>query len=245
MAGLGRFLRTLRASAHSACGWLAYRLGWHTFAQKRFERVLLLRGDDFRAYVHLGRIAFDLGDYAGWRREFEHARRADPERFARLRHPLELFEPRLAGTQFDGAATTDFDATGTRATWRALHPFGSERRQRRGGDSPLGPDFDALLPGYDVPGFDDLPGPETATGYGARQKALDTGAPIESFDAANRPSRHGARRGEHDALPDASTSHDDFASAAERHQFRDRGPIARGEIERCDIDDLARRLTGR
>ena len=158
MAGVGRFFRTLRAGAHSLCGWIAYRLGWHTFARQRFEQVLLLRGADFRAYVHLGRIAFDLGDYASWRREFEHARRADPIRFARLRHPLELFEPRLAGTQFDALpADADFDTTGARATWRALHPFGGDvpYRLRPHGDGALGSDFDALLPGFDSTGDGD------------------------------------------------------------------------------------------
>ncbi|HLQ38021.1 MAG TPA: hypothetical protein VK348_09475, partial [Planctomycetota bacterium] len=45
---------------------------------------------------------------------FEHARRIDPQRFAELRHPFELFEPRTAGTTFDEA--------GERATWRAVRP---------------------------------------------------------------------------------------------------------------------------
>lgn len=95
-------------------------------ARRRFEQVLLLRGADFGAYVHLGRIAFDVGDYAGWRRELEHARRLDPERFARLRHPLELFEPRLAGTGFEANdANGGFDETDARATWRSLRPNGA------------------------------------------------------------------------------------------------------------------------
>ena len=86
----------LRARLHATLGWCAYRLGLAAAARRHCEKVLLLRGADFRAYVQLGRIAFDQGDYAGWRREFEHARRLDPVRFARLSHPLELFEPRLA-----------------------------------------------------------------------------------------------------------------------------------------------------
>ena len=122
------YLRTARATGHAVCGWLAYRLGWHGVARQQFERVLLLRGAHFRAYVHLGRIAFDRGDYVGWRREFEHARRTDPIQFARLRHPIELFEPRLAGTQFEGASALDgFQATDSRATWRVLHPFQDPR----------------------------------------------------------------------------------------------------------------------
>ena len=91
----------LRARVHATLGWCAYRLGLATAARRQCEQVLLLRGADFRAYVQLGRIAFDQGDYAGWRREFEHARRLDPVRFARLSHPLELFEPRLAGTRLE------------------------------------------------------------------------------------------------------------------------------------------------
>jgi len=128
MLSLSRLLRIARATGHGACGWLAYRLGWAGTARRQFERVLLLRGADFRAYVHLGRIAFDHGDYAGWRREFEHARRTDPIRFARLRHPIELFEPRLAGTQFERSGALDgFQAADSRATWRALHPFQDPR----------------------------------------------------------------------------------------------------------------------
>src|SRR5262245_9776669 len=101
MKSVGWLLAGLGARFHVACGWLAYRLGCRRAARNHFERVLLLRGADFHAYVNLARIAFDVGDYAGWRRELEHARRLDPDRFARLRHPLELFEPRLAGTSID------------------------------------------------------------------------------------------------------------------------------------------------
>jgi hypothetical protein len=120
-------LRTALALAHAAGGWIAYRLGRLHFARRRYERVLLLRGADFGAYVHLGRIAFDLGDYATWRREFAHARRADPVRFEQLDYLLEWFEPRLAGTPCDAPRSgstafggADFDGTGARATWRSL-----------------------------------------------------------------------------------------------------------------------------
>lgn len=229
MSGVGRFLRTLQAAAHAATGWLAYRFGCHEFARRRFERVLLLRGADFVAYVHLGRIAFDLGDYASWRREFEHARRTDPARFARLRHPLELFEPRLAGTQIDlPDGTRDFDGTGGRATWRALHPLANEkgrRGPRPGPDLGVGADFDTLLPGGDVLDTDVRGGDPTEELRGLG------GAIPRRADAEPR-------------LPDASLSHDDCASAAERRRFRDRGPIPRSEVARCDLDDLARRLSG-
>lgn len=124
MRSLVWLLRAMVASVHSLLGRLAYRLGRRHAARRQFERVLLLRGADFRAYVALGRIAFDLGDYATWRRELEHARRLDPRRFARLHHPLELYEPRLAGTTFDrlDVDTTGFD--GMRATWRTGRPNG-------------------------------------------------------------------------------------------------------------------------
>ena len=132
----------MAAHYHTVCGWSAYRLGWTTSARRHFERVLVLRGCDFSAYVHLGRISFAQGDYAGWRREFEHARRADPHRFARLRHPFELFEPRLAGT--------DFDETGERATWRSLRPFGGAGKKRTRIDLLPDHDLDALLPAWDA-----------------------------------------------------------------------------------------------
>ena len=176
MPSLSRMFRIARATAHSAGGWLAYKFGWHGTARRQFERVLLLRGANFRAYVHLGRIAFDHGDYAGWRREFEHARRTDQIRFARLRHPIELFEPRLAGTQFEGSHELDsFQAADSRATWRALHPFGpapfrSGREDDgrandsripegfgRGTDLPLAPGYDPMSTEHMIPGqqFDD------------------------------------------------------------------------------------------
>lgn len=145
MALVGRFLQLLLANAHAACGWVAARLGWRTLARRHYERVLVLRGSDFTAYVQLGRLAFAAGDYAGWRREFEHARRADPVRFARLRHPFDLFEPRLAGTEFD--------ETGDRATWRSLLPFGTGPQRHLPAprvDTLPDAGLDALLPGWDV-----------------------------------------------------------------------------------------------
>lgn len=148
MGLVGQLLRGLLANVHSGCGWIAYRCRCPALARRHYERVLVLRGSDFGAYVHLGRIAFASGDYAGWRREFEHARRTDPERFARLRQPFELFEPRLAGT--------DFDETGDRATWRSLLPFGtgSSRRAQPRHDGPFDGPLDAMLPGAMLPGWD-------------------------------------------------------------------------------------------
>jgi len=311
MQSLNRILRIARATAHAACGWVAYRLGWHGASRRQFERVLLLRGANFRAYVHLGRIAFDHGDYAGWRREFEHARRTDPIRFARLRHPIELFEPRLAGTQFEGSTELEgFEAADARATWRALHPhqdprtfdprqpgpgnhdpgnhdplggldslgegktFGnglihgsphpSDNRTPdgygRGTDLPLAPGYDPLTP-EQLDGHE----PDAATpdknNVGKNDDGCDTGAdprsidplgidPLDSLldphktgdDQNNRSDAHDPRHPSWQT-PDASLSRDDFSSAMERRRFQLRRPIDSQEISRCDLNELARRLS--
>ena len=86
--------RALRAAWHRFAGWACYRVGAWQRARRHFENVLgNLEGDDFSAYVGLGRVAYRLGDYASWKRECGQARRTHPERYARLRHPFELFEP--------------------------------------------------------------------------------------------------------------------------------------------------------
>jgi hypothetical protein len=125
------FLRTaadaVAARWHALAGRLCFHLNLTDHARRHFEQVLRLRGDDFTAYVHLGRMAYGLGDYSGWRREYEHARRTDPSRFARLRHPFELIEPRSAGTLSE--------ETGERATWRTVRasiPQGSKSAGHRG-----------------------------------------------------------------------------------------------------------------
>lgn len=325
MQSLKRILRIARATVHAACGWLAYRLGWHGVSRRQFERVLLLRGADFRAYVHLGRIAFDHGDYAGWRREFEHARRTDPIRFARLRHPIELFEPRLAGTQFEGSTELEgFEAADARATWRALHPHqdprgfdprhanqpgfnplgfnplgfnplgfnplgfnplggmdprgvdqlgnglihGSAQDDNRtpdgygrGTDLPLAPGYDPLTSGQQLDSGDgDSASPSDADtnqsddgkgcdGTGDPRDidplGIDQPDPIDGlFDLdgddtnASQPPRPANQQ-----TPDASLSRDDFSSAVERRRFQLRRPIDRQEIARCDLNDLARRLS--
>jgi hypothetical protein len=166
MKSVGWLLAGIGARFHVACGWLAYRLGCRRAARNHFERVLLLRGADFVAYVNLARIAFDVGDYAGWRRELEHARRLDPERFARLRHPLELFEPRLAGTSLDRPHDEGehADGEGGRATWRALRPSGSGSRTPSRSDS-FDAGLDALLPGLDARA-EAVPQPRAGVGKG-------------------------------------------------------------------------------
>jgi hypothetical protein len=116
---LNTLWRRLLACVHGTCGRLWFRLGSPVRARAHFERVLDLGGSAFSAYVWLGRTAYAEGDYAGWRREMEHARRADPERFARLSHPFELFVQRPTGGPFADA--------GERATWRAMRSPAGQR----------------------------------------------------------------------------------------------------------------------
>ena len=113
-------IQHLRAIAHGLAGRIWFRLGRAGRATHHFERVLAVRGDDFGAYVYLGRLAFSSGDYTGWRREYEHARRVCPERFDRLRHPFDPIEPSTADSLLVEA--------GARATWRAVGPLPSSGR---------------------------------------------------------------------------------------------------------------------
>ena len=218
----------LRARAHRTCGWIAYQLGWAMAARRQYERVLTLMGADFRAYVGLGRIAFDEGDYTGWRREFEYARRTDPIRFARLRHPLELFEPRLAGTPLDRRLRAEADAsrhhTEAPANLGATQPAGEA-------PSKPGTNEDLAL-GADVPA-----GPDPAL-----RSAEDDDRDIADLTLDHEDSPRA--RIPRPSPPDASVTRDDFSSPAERHRFQQRRPINRREIARCDLTDLARRLSG-
>jgi hypothetical protein len=200
-----RALQQLRAATHSVCGWVLFRAGLRLRARTHFERVLELRGDDFSAYVHLGRIAFATGDYSGWRRDFEHARRADPARFARLRHAFEPWQPRLAGTQCvdplgqDGMTFEGSARSGEPASWSAL--FGA--------------------------------GPARASAPRADGGEAATTPPGAAFGAGSAPDS-----------PAAPGHPDDFCTAAERRRFHDLGPIRPDDIQACDLDDLARRLSG-
>ncbi len=119
---LARFVRRLTASFFCLRGQLAYRMGRSVSARRHFERVLSLGGDEFTAYVHLGRIALGDGDFAGYRREMNNARACDPERFARLRPAADGLDPRNVGTPCE--------ETGERATWRSVRQGtqGSNRR---------------------------------------------------------------------------------------------------------------------
>ena len=102
-------LRTLATTWHKVAGRVAFCVGRRARARHHFERVLELKGDDFAAYVYLGRLALHRGDIDACRREYEHARRIAPERFARLRVARPRPEPRLRGTLVEEASE--------RATW--------------------------------------------------------------------------------------------------------------------------------
>lgn len=127
-------LRSLASAFHKLAGATLFRVHLYERSRRHFERVLELKGDDFIAFAYLGRIAYNLGDHTGWRRECEHARRTAPERYARLKHPFELFEPRAAGSICEEA--------GARATWREIEvssvSHGLEERglEERGPEEP-------------------------------------------------------------------------------------------------------------
>jgi hypothetical protein len=121
LAVLARFLRRLAAACHALSGRVAARCHRVARARWHFERVLSLGGDEFTAYLQLGRLALAEGDYAGYRREMANARAVDAERFARLRPPIDGLEPRIAGTSFEEAAE--------RATWRSVRSGPPSRRK--------------------------------------------------------------------------------------------------------------------
>jgi hypothetical protein len=119
--------RAVAAAWHRVWGRFWFRLSSPDRARAHFERVLHLQGDDFQAYVYLGRLAYAQGDYSGWRREFEHARRTDPQRFERLGEVGELFALHgRAGAQ----------EAADRATWSRP---GSARQEPRSADAGEGP----------------------------------------------------------------------------------------------------------
>jgi hypothetical protein len=122
LAILARLTKRLAACGSGVVGRIAFRLGRHGAARRSFERVLDLGGDEFTAYVHLGRIALGEGDFAGYRREMNNARNVDPERFARLLPGPEGIESRFVGSPSD--------ETGERATWRSVRP-GNQGMARR------------------------------------------------------------------------------------------------------------------
>ncbi len=156
MARFGALVRHLKGHFHALAGRVWFRIGRASRARCHFERVLALRGDDFGAYIYLGRLAYCCGDYSAWRREHEHARRTCPERFSRLRHPFELIEPRTALTLLEEPCE--------RATWRAVRltqSVAGASRQARSEDAtgrlaaqpPLGPISAAEIAATDL---DDL-----------------------------------------------------------------------------------------
>ncbi len=144
---LARLAKRTVACGSCLIGWVAFRLGRHEVARRSFERVLDYGGDEFSAYIHLGRIALGQGDFAGYRREMNNARNVDPERFAKLLPGVDA-EPRLLGSPFE--------ETGERATWRSVRqgPQGYARRSTvRSVELPTESNDDSLLygPVYEIP----------------------------------------------------------------------------------------------
>ena len=86
--------RRVALAWHRLVGWACFRICAWERSRAHYERVLEITGEDFDALVRLGRVAYKLGDYAAWKRECGRARRVDPQRYGRLKHPFELFEPR-------------------------------------------------------------------------------------------------------------------------------------------------------
>lgn len=245
MGIVDRIWHRLQATLHGACGRLWFRMHRPVRARRHFERVLLLRGEDFATYVYLGRIAFACGDYAGWRRELRHAHHTNPERFARLDFgAMNLgasgLRPRLAGTGVDARLLPfDVDDTAGRATWAAqLAPvdLGSDgdasafKQKAHRGDKKSG---DHATPKKDeFGGFTDaeldalLPDSLLAD-------SLLPDSLLADFEAACERAR----------AADASLRGDDFSSADERSRFDGLSPIKASDVARCNVDDLLRKLT--
>jgi hypothetical protein len=205
MSLVGRVLMRLRAIGHTVCGWVCYRAGLRLRARRHYERVLQLRGDDFHAFMQLGRIAFSVGDYTRWRREFDQARRIDPRAFAKQSHPFEELGLRLAGTPHAGnpygkdeAGAGWFGPANGRATWRT--PGGGERAGK-----PR----------------------ESGEGEVRRDDSVRRGAEPEA-----------------ELEEDALYAGDDCTSSRERRRFRELGPIRAPEVGACDLEELAKRLSG-
>ncbi len=236
MGIVDRIWHRLQATLHGVCGRAWFRLRQPQRARRHFERVLLLRGEDFATYVYLGRIAFACGDYPGWRRELRHAHQTNPERFARLDFgAMNLggggLSPRLAGTGVDARLLPfDSDDTAARATWATLlAPVDQGADEGFGGDSRSSdapargsrtkepstgfsdPELDALLP-----------------------DALLPESLLADFEAACERAREA----------EAAFRGDDFSSVDERRRFRGLAPIRRSEVNACNVDDLLRKLTG-
>ncbi len=227
-----RVCHRLQAALHRACGRAWFRLGRPQRARHHFERVLLLRGEDFDAYVQLGRIAFAIGDYAGWRRELRHAHRIDPVRFARLL-PVPALQrdlaPRLAGTGIDLAILPrDGSAAERAAAERATWSFPT------GLPGQLFPNEPALPPHDNLAAASDL--------FGSHRTA---DAAVPGFDPDLDALLPLAENAAIDDLGDEPVEHgDDFVSGEERDRFTKLQPIRRSDVQDCNLDELLRRLSG-
>ena len=212
---MARLLKRLTAATASLGGRIAFRLGRHATARRAFERVLRLGGDEFTAYVHLGRIALGEGDFSGYRREMSNARAVDPERFSKLRPAAEGVEARFVGSPFE--------ETGERATWRSVRPgnHGIARRSTvRSAEVPTEnlEDLQQFGPLFELP--------QTELGQQEPGVYSDGG---HTGRAADAPRRH--RR-------------DDFLSINERDRFRSLPPLRQDDVRTADYEELARRLGG-
>jgi hypothetical protein len=150
LAATAKILKRIAAAGLAAFGWFAYRLGGRRAARRAFEQVLRLGGDEFTAYVHLGRIALGEGDFAGYRREMNNARSLDPERFARLRPSVDGVESRWVGSPSE--------ESGERATWRSVRPGNQGYARRttvRSAEAPTEGETDPEFgPIYELPRLD-------------------------------------------------------------------------------------------
>ncbi|MBI5851934.1 MAG: hypothetical protein HZB39_13050 [Planctomycetes bacterium] len=145
MAKNARQPRRIALAWHRLAGWVCFRIGAWEPARRHFERVVQLAGEDFDALVWMGRVAYKLGDYAGWKRECARARVSDPERYARLRHPFELFEPRAAANADvrDGGLDPLAESRGSRMFQGDVENGDANSDARRGAIARLRP-FGAL-----------------------------------------------------------------------------------------------------
>ena len=214
--------RRLVSLVRSLLGRAQYRLGALASARHSFERVLELMGDDFVAYVHLGLIARSRGDRAGASREFDNARRTDPERYARLRLPREIdaaaLEPLLSWDRsFWSPVPAVPEAPPPGDGQRGDGQRGAGGSSRRRADPWVGDPWagDPWRPGAEFGGLADAD--------------ADAGPFPGGLQSAGRPSR--GPRG-------------DFRDRAEARRFRDRRPIAHADIANVDFDALARALQG-
>jgi hypothetical protein len=220
--------RRLAAWISSVIGRLQFGLGSLASARRSFERVLELKGDDFTAYVYLARIAYRYRDVEESMREFENARRTDPERFVRLRLPLELHRADLA-------SLGEFPSE--RTCWS---PVPVSHRSRPRHETEEGdPDQDDEGDPGDLGRFSRTHG---HLGSGPMDPRL-RGDEEEDDEEEDLEGEHGRTSGRRRRSDQDPASMGDFVSAAEAKRFRDRSPIRREEIANLDWTRFMREVT--